>query len=151
MIYFDFNNVYKEEYSKRLVNFSFYKFLDQLEMSLDQFINEVLVKSNESIDSVASIGITNQRETAIVWDKNTGMPVYNAVVWQSRQSQDICEQHASSKELIHKKTGLLINPYFSASSAVIHLSLSVSAAIVSILCPVFSLNNLFIFSLVLII
>lgn len=84
-------------------------------LSVIDVINEVLVKSNESIDSVASIGITNQRETAIVWDKNTGMPVYNAVVWQSRQSQDICEQHASSKELIHKKTGLLINPYFSAS------------------------------------
>ena len=84
-------------------------------LSVIDVINEVLVKSNESFESIASIGITNQRETAIVWDKNTGMPVYNAVVWQSRQSQEICENHAEHRDLIHKKTGLLINPYFSAS------------------------------------
>ncbi len=84
-------------------------------LSVIDVINEVLVKSNETLDSVASIGITNQRETTIVWDKKTGMPVHNAIVWQSRQSKEICERYSCYKEQIHQKTGLLINPYFSAS------------------------------------
>ena len=77
--------------------------------------NEVLINADISMDQVDSIGITNQRETAIIWDKKTGKPVYNAVVWQSRQSVDICEEFAFQREFIHYKTGLLINPYFSAS------------------------------------
>lgn len=78
-------------------------------------VNEVLINLDITMDQIDSIGITNQRETAIVWDKATGKPVYNAVVWQSRQSVDICEEHEQQKEFIHYKTGLLINPYFSAS------------------------------------
>src|SRR5574344_2358504 len=78
-------------------------------------INEVLVKANLKIKDMESIGITNQRETTVVWDKKTGMPVYNAIVWQSRQTNDICEALEDKKEIIHQKTGLLINPYFSAS------------------------------------
>ena len=84
-------------------------------VSVIDVVNEVLVKANVTMDSVDSIGITNQRETSIVWDKKTGLPVYHAVVWQSRQSADICDRFEDKKELIHKKTGLLINPYFSAS------------------------------------
>ena len=84
-------------------------------ISVIDVVNEVLVKANATMDNVDSIGITNQRETSIVWDKNTGMPVYHAVIWQSRQSADICDQFADKKEFIHQKTGLLINPYFSAS------------------------------------
>ena len=84
-------------------------------VSVIDVVNEVLVKENVTMDSVDSIGITNQRETAIVWDKETGMPVYNAVIWQSRQSSEICDKLSSYKEFIHQKTGLLINPYFSAS------------------------------------
>lgn len=66
---------------------------------------------------VVSIGITNQRETTIIWDKVTGKPLCNAIVWQSRQSQDICEDwiEAGYKDIIKEKTGLIINPYFSAS------------------------------------
>ena len=60
-------------------------------------------------------GITNQRETAVVWDKKSGRPVYNAIVWQSRQSLDICNKLEDINEFIHQKTGLFINPYFSAS------------------------------------
>ena len=78
-------------------------------------INEVLVKANITIDDVLAVGVTNQRETTIVWSKETGMPVYNAIIWQSRQSADICDALIDKKELIHDKTGLLINPYFSAS------------------------------------
>ncbi len=84
-------------------------------VSVIDVINEVLVKENVTMDSVDSIGITNQRETAIVWDKKTGLPVYHAIVWQSRQSSQICDSLAEQKDFIHQKTGLLINPYFSAS------------------------------------
>ncbi len=68
-------------------------------------------------EQIAGIGITNQRETAIVWDKNSGVPVYNAVVWQSRQTADICDQLKADgySEMVKKKTGLLIDPYFSGT------------------------------------
>ena len=84
-------------------------------VSVIDVVNEVLVKENVTMESVDSIGITNQRETSIVWDKKTGLPVYHAIVWQSRQSADICEQFEKQKDFIHERTGLLINPYFSAS------------------------------------
>ena len=84
-------------------------------VSVMDVINEVLIKSNLTVDDIDSIGLTNQRETTVVWNKKTGMPVYNAIVWQSRQSAPICEALNDKKELIHQKTGLLINPYFSAS------------------------------------
>lgn len=84
-------------------------------VSVIDVVNEVLVKENITMDSVDSIGITNQRETSIIWDKKTGLPVYNAVVWQSRQSADVCDKYEDKKEFIHSRTGLLINPYFSAS------------------------------------
>lgn len=84
-------------------------------VSVIDVVNEVLVKANIKMDNVDSIGLTNQRETTIIWDKKTGMPVYHAIVWQSRQSADICDQFEEYKTLIHSKTGLLINPYFSAS------------------------------------
>ena len=54
-------------------------------VSVIDVVNEVLVQENVTMNSVDSIGITNQRETTIIWDKNTGLPVYNAIVWQSRQ------------------------------------------------------------------
>ena len=84
-------------------------------VSVMDVINEVLIKANLTIDDVAAIGLTNQRETTIVWDKKTGSPVYNAIIWQSRQSAAICDALIEQKDLIQSKTGLLINPYFSAS------------------------------------
>lgn len=84
-------------------------------VSVIDVVNEVLIKQNITFEAIKAIGITNQRETSVVWDKKTGMPVYNAIVWQSRQSADICEQYEDKKDYIHEKTGLLINPYFSAS------------------------------------
>lgn len=68
-------------------------------------------------EQVAGIGITNQRETAVVWDRETGTPVYNAVVWQSRQSAGICEQLKADglEPLFRSKTGLLIDAYFSGT------------------------------------
>ncbi|MCF0117986.1 MAG: glycerol kinase, partial [Bacilli bacterium] len=78
-------------------------------------ITNVMVRANIDWDQIDSIGITNQRETTIVWEKETGKPVYNAIVWQSRQTVDICDAMEEYKDFIHQKTGLLINPYFSAS------------------------------------
>ena len=64
-----------------------------------------------------SIGITNQRETTILWDKNTGKPVYNAIVWQDRRTQKICKNLKKRKleNFFRKRTGLFIDPYFSAT------------------------------------
>lgn len=64
-----------------------------------------LIESGIHPSEVASVGITNQRETAVIWDKNTGLPIYHAVVWQSRQSSDIAEQLINDgyKDFIHEK------------------------------------------------
>ncbi|MBC8307970.1 MAG: glycerol kinase, partial [Pelagibacterales bacterium] len=64
---------------------------------------------------MASIGITNQRETTVIWNKNTGLAIYNAIVWQDRRTSKFCEELASYENLIHQKTGLMIDPYFSAT------------------------------------
>lgn len=68
-------------------------------------------------EQIAAIGITNQRETTVVWDKNSGKPVYNAIVWQSRQTDKICDElnQKGYAELFRNKTGLLIDPYFSGT------------------------------------
>lgn len=80
-------------------------------------IAEVLRIGNVHPKQVAGIGITNQRETAVVWDKHTGQPIYKAIVWQSRQTEDICSQLREDgyNELFKEKTGLLIDPYFSGT------------------------------------
>lgn len=90
---------------------------DALEIwsSVVDVINNVLIKGNASWSEIDSVAITNQRETTVVWEKKTGNPIYNAIVWQSRQSASICEKLAKKETIIHNKTGLLINPYFSAS------------------------------------
>ncbi len=78
---------------------------------------EALLKIGGTWDEVYGIGITNQRETVVVWDKKTGTPVYNAVVWQCRRTADYCEELEKSGygKLIKEKTGLLLDPYFSAT------------------------------------
>lgn len=83
--------------------------------SVEEVVSETLSKYNA--DDIAAIGITNQRETTVVWDKNTGTPIYNAIVWQSRQTADICDELKSKglNELVRSKTGLLIDAYFSGT------------------------------------
>jgi glycerol kinase len=80
-------------------------------------IATVLSESGVHAEQIAGIGITNQRETTVVWDKETGLPVYNAIVWQSRQTTGICEElkAAGHNELFRDKTGLLIDAYFSGT------------------------------------
>jgi glycerol kinase len=77
----------------------------------------VLSKAGVTGVNVAAIGITNQRETAVVWDKHTGRPIHRAVVWQSRQTADICEALKSDghTDTFRSRTGLLIDPYFSGT------------------------------------
>ena len=88
---------------------------DRIWISVIDVINELLVVSGASMDEVASIGITNQRETTVVWDKTTGKAVHNAIVWQSRQTQELCDARMDKMDFIQARTGLRINPYFSAS------------------------------------
>ncbi len=78
---------------------------------------EVLAKSEIRSDEVCAIGITNQRETTIVWNKETGKPVYNAIVWQCRRTAAICEElkERGLEEYVRDNTGLLIDPYFSGT------------------------------------
>ncbi len=82
-----------------------------------QTIENVLKQANVKAKEIAGIAITNQRETTILWDKQNGNPIYNAVVWQSRQSQEICDKLITDgyEKLILSKTGLVINSYFSGS------------------------------------
>ncbi|MBX2928600.1 MAG: glycerol kinase GlpK [Saprospiraceae bacterium] len=78
---------------------------------------EAVTQANLSVRQIAAIGITNQRETAVVWNRHTGQPIYNAIVWQDRRTAAFCDQlKAEGKsELIQQKTGLVIDAYFSAT------------------------------------
>ncbi|WP_391558142.1 glycerol kinase GlpK [Robertmurraya sp.] len=80
-------------------------------------IASVMSESNVKPEQIAGLGITNQRETAVVWDKETGLPVYNAIVWQSRQTSGICDELRAKgyNDLFRDKTGLLIDAYFSGT------------------------------------
>ncbi|MFL2123668.1 glycerol kinase GlpK [Marinilactibacillus psychrotolerans] len=82
-----------------------------------QVIASVMIESGLEPEDLDSIGITNQRETTVVWDKETGTPIYHAVVWQSTQTSEIADQLKADghKESVHKKTGLIIDSYFSAT------------------------------------
>ena len=77
---------------------------------------EALTKANLSAADIAAVGITNQRETTLIWDRKTGEPIYNAIVWQDRRTSDICNEiRTTHVELIRSKTGLEVDAYFSAS------------------------------------
>jgi glycerol kinase len=74
-------------------------------------------KANLGPEDIVAIGITNQRETVVVWDKETGKPVYNAIVWQDRRTSEFCRElrEAGHAEMITARTGLLADPYFSST------------------------------------
>ncbi|MBY5035598.1 glycerol kinase GlpK [Streptococcus gallolyticus] len=90
---------------------------NQIWHSVQSVIADAFIESGIKPDQIAGIGITNQRETTVVWDKKTGQPIYNAIVWQSRQTADLAEKLKASGyvEMIHEKTGLMIDAYFSAT------------------------------------
>lgn len=88
---------------------------DEIWQSVQQVVRQVLREINPS--DIAAIGITNQRETTVVWDKRTGKPVYRAIVWQSRQTMDICDdlKKKGFEPAVRQKTGLVVDAYFSGS------------------------------------
>ncbi|MBL4577882.1 MAG: glycerol kinase GlpK [Flavobacteriales bacterium] len=92
---------------------------DPLEIWESQWevFEKVLAENNVSASDIAAIGITNQRETTVVWDKSTGEPVYNAIVWQDKRTASICEQLKSNghESYIHENTGLVVDAYFSGT------------------------------------
>ena len=92
---------------------------DPMDIYANQYaaLTECIAKSGISPNEIASIGITNQRETVIVWDKNTGKPIKNAIVWQCRRTADICKEleDMGYSEYVSKTTGLRLDPYFSGT------------------------------------
>lgn len=90
---------------------------DEIWSSQIAVATEVMTKSGVTAREIAAIGITNQRETTIVWDKETGTPIYNAIVWQDRRTADFCKQLKAQGHIdsIKAKTGLVLDAYFSAS------------------------------------
>ncbi len=89
----------------------------QIWSSVLQTCRDVIAKSGIQAQQIAAIGIANQRETTLVWDRNTGEPLYNAIVWQDRRTADYCKslKEQGLEASVSEKTGLLIDPYFSAT------------------------------------
>jgi len=92
---------------------------DPLEIyeNVKQLLNEILKNQIIPFKQVKGLSITNQRETIVVWDQETGIPIYNAIVWQCRRTADMCDELKKQgyESVIHEKTGLTLDPYFSAS------------------------------------
>ncbi len=90
---------------------------NEIWLSVLSCVNNVMDHNDINANQIEAIGITNQRETTVVWDKHTGIPVYNALVWQSRQTDDICDDLKAQglNDLFRDKTGLLIDAYFSGT------------------------------------
>lgn len=78
---------------------------------------EAIAKKGLNAENISAIGITNQRETVVVWEKKTGRPIYNAIVWQDKRTADFCDElkKQGKAALIREKTGLVIDAYFSAT------------------------------------
>jgi len=85
--------------------------------NVKKVLTDVLRNSNLEPGDMDALAITNQRETVLVWDKNTGLPVYNAIVWQCRRTSELCEElkNKGFEQTVRQKTGLLLDPYFSAT------------------------------------
>ena len=90
---------------------------EEIWSSMHEVMREALEQSGLVASDIAAIGITNQRETTVVWDRTTGRPIYNAIVWQSRQTADICEdlKRQGLVDEFKEKTGLVIDAYFSGT------------------------------------
>jgi glycerol kinase len=85
--------------------------------SVARTVREALAKSGREPRQVGGIGITNQRETLVAWDRTTGRPIHRAIVWQDRRTTDFCREHASDQPWLTARTGLVLDPYFSGTKA----------------------------------
>ncbi|AJQ95062.1 glycerol kinase GlpK [Gynuella sunshinyii] len=90
---------------------------DDLWQTTVSVCHDVIAQAGISAEKITAVGITNQRETTLVWDKNTGKPVYNAIVWQDRRTADLCVRLRAEglTDKVRQKTGLLVDPYFSGT------------------------------------
>lgn len=88
---------------------------EQIYENVKSVVNLLINEAHIDADRIAGIGITNQRETAVVWDRDTGTPIYNAIVWQCARGVAICNRIEQYGEVIQRKTGLPLSPYFSAA------------------------------------
>lgn len=90
---------------------------NEIWLSMLSVLSQLFINSKVKPEEIDSIGLTNQRETTIIWDKETGIPIYRAIVWQSRQTSDICDNliELGYEKLVRNKTGLPIDAYFSAT------------------------------------
>jgi len=88
---------------------------EEIWQTVAETVQEALRQSGMEPHSLVAIGITNQRETVLVWERETGRAVHRAIVWQDRRTTRYCQQHASAQSLITAKTGLFLDPYFSAT------------------------------------
>ena len=90
---------------------------DEIWASVMATVHDVMKKASCKPENIASIGITNQRETTVIWDRNSGIPIFRAIVWQDRRTASYCDtlRSAEHEAMITDKTGLLIDPYFSAT------------------------------------
>lgn len=88
---------------------------EEIWLTQKEVMSEAIRAASLQTKDIAACGITNQRETTIVWEKSTGKPIYNAIVWQDRRTAKLCEALKDKESLIQKKTGLLLDPYFSGT------------------------------------
>src|SRR5688500_12097839 len=85
--------------------------------SVARTVREALAKAGRDAKSVAAIGITNQRETVVAWDRASGRAAHRAIVWQDRRTTDFCRARAADQPMLTAKTGLVLDPYFSGTKA----------------------------------
>ena len=90
---------------------------EEIWQSVVETCREAISKADISPSSIAGIGITNQRETTVLWDRRTGKPIHRAIVWQDRRTAPVCQElrDRGKNDLVASKTGLLLDPYFSAT------------------------------------
>src|SRR5438132_8516620 len=88
---------------------------DEIYRSAVQLSHKAIADSGVDAAAIASIGITNQRETVVVWDRKSGRPLHRAIVWQCRRSSEICEDLREQEAEVTRRTGLLVDPYFSGT------------------------------------
>tara|TARA_B100001741_G_scaffold242784_1_gene203861 strand:+ start:5418 stop:6875 length:1458 start_codon:yes stop_codon:yes gene_type:complete len=88
---------------------------EEIWQSVLEVLDQSITSFNIEASDIASIGITNQRETVVIWNKKTGKPIYNAIVWQDRRTSDFCNSLQDNQKMIQQRTGLTLDPYFSAS------------------------------------
>src|SRR5262249_15949972 len=88
---------------------------EEIWQSVAVVVPEALAKAGARAQDIAAIGITNQRETTIVWDRKSGRPVARAIVWQDRRTTDFCRENQTEEPWLFQRTGLVLDPYFSGT------------------------------------